>query len=130
MGSPKAEAYLASPAVVAASALNGFISSPGSSTSSSTQTPVGSLREVPVPPRGPTSVVINPGFPTRLSGGLVFCNQDNINTDGIYPGKYTYNENMSPEQMAAVVMENYDTQFLSVAKKARNIFSTFYHLKI
>jgi hypothetical protein len=25
------------------------------------------------------------GFPATLEGGLVFCGQDNINTDGIYP---------------------------------------------
>jgi homoaconitate hydratase len=37
--------------------------------------------------------------------------QDNLNTDGIYAGDYTYREDMTPEKMAAVVMENYDPEF-------------------
>jgi hypothetical protein len=31
-------------------------------------------------------------------------------------GKYTYREDLSPEQMAAVVMENYDGNFHSFVK--------------
>lgn len=57
-----------------------------------------------------------PGFPERVSGEIVFCDADNINTDGIYPGKYTYQDNVSVETMAQVCMENYDTEFSSVAK--------------
>ena len=34
-----------------------------------------------------------------------------MNTDGIYPGKYTYIDDFTPEQMAEVVMENYDPEF-------------------
>ena len=30
---------------------------------------------------------------------------------GIYPGKYTYIDDFTPEQMAEVVMENYDPEF-------------------
>lgn len=29
---------------------------------------------------------IYPGFPERVSGEIVFCDQDSLNTDGIYPG--------------------------------------------
>lgn len=28
---------------------------------------------------------ILPGFPERMEGEIVFCDGDNINTDGIYP---------------------------------------------
>jgi homoaconitate hydratase len=42
---------------------------------------------------------------------LVFLPQDNLNTDGIYGKDYTYREDMTPEMMARVVMENYDPQF-------------------
>ena len=41
----------------------------------------------------------------------MFLPQDNLNTDGIYGKDYTYREDMTPEMMARVVMENYDPQF-------------------
>ena len=28
-----------------------------------------------------------PGFPEKIEGEIIFCPDDNINTDGIYPGK-------------------------------------------
>ncbi|KAK6952312.1 mitochondrial Homoaconitase [Daldinia eschscholtzii] len=59
---------------------------------------------------------ILPGFPERIEGEIVFCDGDNINTDGIYPGKYTYQDNISKEKMAEVCMENYDTEFRTIAK--------------
>ena len=37
--------------------------------------------------------------------------QDNLNTDAIYSKDYTYRDDMTPEMMARVVMENYDPQF-------------------
>ena len=105
-----------------------------------------------------------PGFPARIVGEIVLCDQDNIHTDGppqmsqnaldapvrcpaqartgqllvpsdsarrrtgairrsnamqycvracagIYPGKYTYRDDLSAEQMALVAMENYDRDF-------------------
>lgn len=39
-----------------------------------------------------------------------------MNTDGIYPGKYTYNDAMTPEQQASVAMENYDSAFRSLVR--------------
>jgi len=40
-----------------------------------------------------------------------------MNTDGIYPGKYTYNDAMTPEEQAAVAMENYDPDFQNKSKE-------------
>jgi len=54
-----------------------------------------------------------PGFPTTFEGTILFAPQDNLNTDGIYPGKYTYQDDMTLEQQAKVVMENYDPSFAS-----------------
>ncbi|KAL4967263.1 homoaconitase LysF [Aspergillus stella-maris] len=68
---------------------------------------------------------IYPGFPERVSGEIVFCDQDNNNTDAIYPGKYTYQDDVPPETMAKVVMENYDPQFSSVAKEGDILVSGF-----
>jgi len=66
MGSPKAQAYLASPAVVAASASAGYICGP--QPSAQAPTPVGSISVTPPPPRGATSIALVPGFPITLSG--------------------------------------------------------------
>jgi homoaconitate hydratase len=38
----------------------------------------------------------------------VFLNKDNLNTDGIYAGSYTYRDDMTPEMMAGVIFDNYD----------------------
>ena len=65
MGSPKAQAYLASPAVVAASAVAGYICGPYVM---DTCEPVGSVAIAPPPPRGPTTVPLVDGFPSILSG--------------------------------------------------------------
>ena len=68
---------------------------------------------------------VYPGFPDRVEGEIVFCDADNINTDGIYPGKYTYQDGVSVEKMAEVCMENYDTAFASKAKEGDILVSGF-----
>jgi homoaconitate hydratase len=57
-------------------------------------------------------VEILAGFPGNLAGRLVFLPADNLNTDGIYSKDYTYREGMTREEMARVVMENYDPSFV------------------
>jgi homoaconitate hydratase len=124
MGHPAAKAYLASPAVVAASALKGYIASPDS------------LDVAALPPSGPpvhsssattpaeeavTTTTASadehepllPAFPSTFRGPLLFAPQDNLNTDGIYPGKYTYQDDITLARQAEVVMENYDPSFAS-----------------
>jgi homoaconitate hydratase len=114
MGSPNAQVYLASPAVVAASAAAGTIALPDD------------LRDEPIAPHGvvrppgashprpPVRVV--EGFPAVLAGELLFCHQDNLNTDGIYPGKYTYRDDLTAEDQARIAMENYDPGFRSLVR--------------
>ncbi|KAH8587463.1 hypothetical protein B0O99DRAFT_665371 [Bisporella sp. PMI_857] len=164
MGSPDAKAYLASPEVVAASALSGKISGPGWY-----EKPVGVEKVVLGEGNGiaeqdramsieealdkiiaeADSLVegaekslfgeesaksedseealtsILPGFPEKVEGEIVFCDADNINTDGIYPGKYTYQDNIDTETMAKVCMENYDPKFGSIAKEGDILVSGF-----
>lgn len=113
MGSKDAEAYLASPATVAYSALEGFISNPyfndlNITASIKSNTPAG--KEV-----SPTEIIT--GFPERLTGEIIFCDQDNMNTDLIYAGKYTYNDDFTSADQAKVVMENYDPEFSSKIKE-------------
>ncbi len=114
MGSRNAQAYLASPAVVAASAISGKIDSPFDIP---TEQPKTQIRINPAPAQKSVEVKILPGFPTKIEGELLFCPQDNLNTDGIYPGKYTYIDDFTPEQQAQVAMENYDPQFVKIMKK-------------
>ena len=128
MGHPAAQAYLASPAVVAASALKGYIASPDSL--DPTALPPSGPPVHSVVPSGPSSSSavaeaaavsqaqqadepLLPSFPSVFSGPLLFAPQDNLNTDGIYPGKYTYQDDITLERQAEVVMENYDPTFAS-----------------
>ncbi|MCH8965046.1 MAG: homoaconitase, partial [Planctomycetes bacterium] len=138
MGSRDAFVYLSSPAVVAASAIAGKIASPQSLKDNEPRAepvPMGSgacanateasealhrgasCRVNKRPSAVAASVQILPGFPKRIEGELLLVPQDNLNTDGIYSKDYTYKEGMTPEQMAAVAMENYDPDFQKIAKE-------------
>ena len=108
MGSRDAQCYLASPEVVAASALAGYIR--GARRFSSSK-PVRQYEELSKDGQTSERVEILPGFPRSVSGRLVLMPQDNVNTDAIYSKDYTYRDDMTPEMMARVVMENYDPQF-------------------
>jgi homoaconitate hydratase len=113
MGARDARCYLASPAVVAASAAAGYICAP----TASAARPVTRRWEELAPAAGAAeTVTILPGFPARVSGRLVFAPQDNLNTDGIYGKDYTYREDMTREMMAEVVMQNYDPDFAKQTK--------------
>ncbi|KAK5061499.1 mitochondrial Homoaconitase [Exophiala bonariae] len=163
MGSPDAKAYLASPEVVAASALSGKISGPGwyqkpegwsgvvrgegdgikeedrmITADEAFQKIIDQLdgmietaeqtfgeEEQPVVEQSTGTTQVYPGFPERVEGEIIFCDADNINTDGIYPGKYTYQDNVSVEKMAEVCMENYDPKFSSLAKPGDIVVSGF-----
>lgn len=114
MGSRNAETFLASPAVVAASALAGRITPPEHHREVE---PKGSVKIFERPPAPGVPQVLLPGFPEELEGELIFCDQDNLDTDGIYPGKYTYMDTFTPKQQAAVVMENYDPAFGELARE-------------
>ncbi len=115
MGHPEAIAYLASPAVVAASAIRGQICGPDSLNLASLppyDTPVLTLDQAPkqaASEGAPTEAAaasegILAGFPASFKGPMVFAPQDNLTTDGMYPGKYTYQDDITPERQAEVVM--------------------------
>ena len=121
MGSPSAFAYLASPAVVAASAIAGKIDLPTGQAGFDWGNGGHQIKaEIKINKKTSSkksSVKILANFPSVIEGDLLFCYQDNLNTDGIYPGKYTYMDDFTPEQQAGVVMENYDPEFVKLAKK-------------
>ena len=108
MGSREAQCHLASPAVVAASAVAGYITGPVQFSDRKLER---DYYEFATDRRSAERVEIVPGFPERVQGRLVFMPPDNVNTDAIYGKDYTYRDDMTPEMMARVVMENYDPQF-------------------
>jgi homoaconitate hydratase len=108
MGSRDAQAYLASPEVVAASAVAGHIRGPRPSDG---RAPAYAFERLGSPVDEDETVEIQDGFPERIGGRLVFVTQDNLNTDGIYGKDYTYRD-LTREEMAKVVMENYDPTFV------------------
>ncbi|EGV60832.1 mitochondrial Homoaconitase [Yamadazyma tenuis] len=132
MGSKDALAYLSSPEIVAASAVLGKIGGPEELEGK----PVAQNREitkqVTVPKAETTAsaedggaVDILDGFPTEIVGELILCDADNINTDGIYPGKYTYQDDIPKSKMAEVCMENYDSEFRDKVHAGDIIISGF-----
>ncbi|KAI9764467.1 MAG: mitochondrial Homoaconitase [Geoglossum umbratile] len=152
MGSRNAQAYLASPEVVAASALSGVISGTGvykapanyfgvdfgygTGSPVTTESELGNVLEqleslidrVESSAVDDTSKAITkilPGFPEMISGEIVFCNADNLDTDNIYPGKYTYQDDITEEGMANICMSNYDPDFGLVAKPNDILVSGF-----
>ncbi|KAH0537307.1 mitochondrial Homoaconitase [Glutinoglossum americanum] len=157
MGSPDANAFLASPAVVTASALAGRITGPGwysqpadwagveyskgepFSEKSVDETlgaliskldsiidagPAGQVEEADSDKKEQLTEIL-PGFPEKISGQITFCSSDNINTDAVYPGKYTYQDDVSLEKMAEVCMSNYDPAFNSTAKSGDILVTGF-----
>jgi homoaconitate hydratase len=110
MGSRDAQCYLASPAVVAASALAGSIQTgrPFVPTELATDCETCAAGEA-----ASERVEILDGFPARVEGRLVVLTADNLNTDGIYGKDYTYRDDVTREEMARVVMENYDPALAS-----------------
>jgi homoaconitate hydratase len=122
MGDRDAFVYLASPAVVAASALAGFICAP----TKFTDKPAGTAARRPEKKmRSVGSVRIMEGFPSSVRGRILFIDKDNLNTDGIYAGKHTYRDDMTPDQMAAVTFENYDPNFNALYRKGDVVVAGF-----
>ena len=114
MGDREALVYLGSPAVVAASALAGFICAPQTF---SERTAGIAIRHAEKKAKPAGSVEIMEGFPPKVRGRVLYIDKDNLNTDGIYGSKHTYRDDMTPEEMAAVTFENYDPNFNTLYQK-------------
>jgi homoaconitate hydratase len=108
MGSRDAQAYLASPQVVAASALAGHITDPRPSDGRRPDYAFTAVKATA--DKGGETVAILEGFPQQIRGRLAFLPQDNLNTDGIYDKDHLYRD-LTAAEMAKVAMENYDPAF-------------------
>src|SRR5450755_4473485 len=122
MGSRDAKCYLASPEVVAASAVAGYIRGPHEFAN---RAPQRNYTELASASGAAEKVEILAGFPQQVKGRLVFMPQDNVNTDAIYGKDYTYRDDMTMEMMAKVVMENYDPQFAARTNAGDVVVSQF-----
>lgn len=114
MGARDAHCYLASPAVVAESAIRGQIASPTSLT--------GTLRATlcETMPARKDSVPITsliPAFPREICARAVLLPTDSINTDGIYARDVTYRDDITRTQQGEFVMQNYDPTFRTIAQR-------------
>ncbi len=124
MGEPEASIYLASPAVVAASAVLGRVGSPAELEAEDFHTVHATDRPamVPVKVNSPISPVPAPASPSTDSSmrhpllkGRAWKYGDNINTDQIFPGKYTYTLT-TPEEIGAHALEDLDTTFTALVQ--------------
>ncbi len=111
MGSRDAECYLASPAVVAESAIRGYIASPtvlGGEVRGTVE-----IHDLPSPPAGEQTIL--DGFPETITGRALYLPMDNLNTDGIYGKDVTYRDDITFEQQGQYAMLNYDPAFQQIA---------------
>ncbi|MHC4064016.1 MAG: homoaconitase [Planctomycetota bacterium] len=112
MGSRDASVYLASPAVVAASAAAGYVCAPQRFEPLPIEPQV---TEHPAPKHEAGPVGIIDGFPGQVEGRLLLLPKDDLNTDGIYGKDVTYRDDLTPEQMGRATMLNYDPEFQNIA---------------
>jgi 3-isopropylmalate/(R)-2-methylmalate dehydratase large subunit len=136
MGQPEASIYLASPAIVAASAVLGHIPSPVELsadravvvapphqailflTKKSFSSPDVPLSRSTGAPQGCSAK--EPGVRFDING-KVWKYGDNVNTDQIFPGKYTYTVT-APEEIAAHALEDLDAGFAASVKTDDVVF--------
>lgn len=118
MGDRSGQVYLGSPAVVAASAIAGYISSPTRFEEVKPRVEIRRAGSTQHKPQSTTPAIrVIDGFPATHRGRALFLPKDNLNTDGIYAGKHTYNDAMTPQQMTEVIFENYDPKIREIAAK-------------
>jgi len=106
MGSRNADVYLSSPAVVATSAINGYISG-GYQSDSEMKINIHSSHVVEP---SENSILVDE-FSKDISGHMLLCLNDGIDTDSIYPSIYTYDESITFVEQGGLAMQNYDPDF-------------------
>ena len=121
MGSRDAECYLASPAVVAASAIAGRICGPTALRAHTGETPAPPVKGEFIlntrPVVEPVKVTVRDDFPHCMAGRALVLPQDNLNTDGIYGKDVTYRDDITIEQQGRYAMLNYDPRFQEIVRE-------------
>ncbi len=116
MGNKNSSVYLASPAVVALTALSGEISDPRKK-----QT----LNSYPYTVQQSKTVTIDPNDNRRADNGVWnYTDADNLNTDQMFAGNLTYKVMSSnPKEIVPYLFEGFDINFSKNAQKDDIIFA-------
>jgi len=122
MGQPEAEIYLASPAVVAASALEGRIVGDAISEGSSPLIVKTALDSVPGEEAAPGRILPPQDQQQIHPQGAAWKYGDHVNTDQIFPGKYTYTLR-TPEEITPHALEDLDPAFAARVQPGDVIFA-------
>jgi 3-isopropylmalate/(R)-2-methylmalate dehydratase large subunit len=131
MGQPESEIYLGSPALVAMGAVLGRIPSLEEYSASAKGLPGGFIQLL----RGKDVRAVRDGNPKSSAApapgtqrtefhadGKAWVYGDNVNTDQIFPGKYTYTLR-APEEIAAHALEDLDPDFARTSEPGDVIFA-------
>ena len=111
MGSAEARCYLASPSVVAASAVAGFICGPNAGAASAPG------RRITRHAREHTAPVEPPaGANGRITGRLVAFLRDGIDTDALCPARLVYDDGATREQLKRAVFGSIDPAFAELVR--------------
>jgi len=139
MGQPEASIYLAAPAVVAASAVMGRIGSSTelqekqkTSTTKDTKRHEGVMKFLSNSSHSPTRAIrvetpkvvapaASAGEEITQPSGITWKYGDNVNTDQIFPGKYTYTVTARAE-IAAHALEDLDASFAGSVQPGDVVF--------
>ena len=131
MGQPEASIYLASPAIVAASAVLGHIPSLNELKTGENSSEVSSRLPPMLVTKNKASFSSSPVPLLRQAGeraeegvnseGKAWKYGNNVNTDQIFPGKYTYTLT-TPEEIAVHAMEDLDDAFAKAVRPGDVVF--------
>jgi len=129
MGQPDAEIYLGSPALVAWGAVLGRIPSAREFGAGADDSPAAFLTLVRGADlrtgRGKRELPIGKGSGRRApytADGSAWVYGDNVNTDQLFPGKYTYTLR-TEEEIAAHALEDLDPEFVRASKPGDVVFA-------
>jgi 3-isopropylmalate/(R)-2-methylmalate dehydratase large subunit len=109
MGNKEAQIYLASPATVAHSSINGIITDPRK---------ISGKERFPFIVKQSKTFEIRPGENRKTGNVWNYSDVDNLNTDQMFPGKHTYNiQSTDPAAIIPLLFEDFDPGFSKNVKK-------------